>query len=121
MLKGTGELTGAFEFAGDVNGWEVTGVYNNRNLACAKFAAATRATFLGLKEIKAEFDSKPVCSAYFLTDAEVPNLAASDLADVKVTVTAGEKDYSSNFSVGLFRGRLALLNRTPGGMVLFVR
>ncbi|MBQ8112723.1 MAG: hypothetical protein IJ146_05900, partial [Kiritimatiellae bacterium] len=120
-LKGTGTLAGAFEFAGDVNGWEVTGVYNNRNLACAKFAAATRATFLGLKEIKAEFDSKPVCSAYFLTDAEVPNLAASDLADVKVTVTAGEKDYSSNFSVGLFRGRLALLNRTPGGMVLFVR
>ena len=120
-LKGTGTLAGAFEFAGDVNGWEVTGVYNNRNLACAKFAAATRATFLGLKEIKAEFDSKPVCSAYFLTEAEVPDLAASDLAAVKVTVTAGEKDYSSNFSVGLYKGRLALLNRTPGGMVLFVR
>ena len=120
-LKGTGTLAGSFEFAGDVNGWDVTGVYNNRNLACAKFAAPTRATFLGLKEVKAEFDSKPVCSAYFLTDAEVPNLAASDLADVKVTVTAGEKDFSSKFSVGLYKGRLALLNRTPGGMVLFVR
>ena len=120
-LKGTGTLAGSFEFAGDVNGWDVTGMYNNRNLACAKFAAATRATFLGLKEIKAEFDSKPVCSAYFLTDAEVPDLAASDLADVKVTVTAGEKDFSSKFSVGLYKGRLALLNRTPGGVVLFVR
>ena len=54
-------------------------------------------------------------------DDEVTDLAAADLADVKVTVTAGAKDYSSNFSLGLFRGRLALLNRTPGGMVLFVR
>ena len=36
-------------------------------------------------------------------------------------VTGGEKDYSSKFSLGVFRGRLALLNRTPGGMVLYVR
>ena len=45
----------------------------------------------------------------------------SFLANVEVSVTGGEKDYSSKFSLGVFRGRLALMNRTPGGMVLYVR
>ena len=120
-LKGTGTLDGSFAFAGDSNSWEVNGKYNNRELACAKFAAPSRDTFLGLKKINAAFDAKPVCSAYFLTDAEVPSLVNTDLANVEVSVTGGEKDYSSKFSLGVFRGRLALMNRTPGGMVLYVR
>ena len=120
-LKGTGTLAGSFAFAGEHNSWHVEGVNNNRELASAKFAAPTRATFLGLKEVKAEFDAKPVCSDYFLTDTEVPDLVEADLADVKATVTAGNKDYSSSFSVGIVRGRLALKNRTPGGLTVFVR
>ena len=102
-LKGTGTLAGSFAFAGEHNSWHVEGVNNNRELASAKFAAPTRATFLGLKEVKAEFDAKPVCSDYFLTDSEVPDLVEADLADVKATVTAGNKDYSSSFSVGIVR------------------
>ncbi|MBR6733319.1 MAG: hypothetical protein IKL96_02845 [Kiritimatiellae bacterium] len=120
-LAGTGTLAGPFAFAGEKNSWNVTGAYNNRELACVKFADPSRETFLGLKEVKAVFDAKPVCSAYFLLGAEVPGLSAADLADVKVSVTDGVKDYSAKFSLGVSNGRLALLNRTPGGMLLYVR
>ena len=120
-LAGTGTLAGTFAFAGENNSWNVTGAYNNRELACVKFADPSRETFLGLKEVKAVFDAKPVCSAYFLLGAEVPGLSAADLADVKVSVTDGVKDYSAKFSLGVSNGRLALLNRNPSGMLLYVR
>ena len=120
-LKGTGALAGAFAFAGDVNCWEVKGVYNRRTLAKAAFTAPTGATFEGLKEVKAKFDRSPVCSVYYLTDEAVSGISSVDLSDVRVTVTAGEKDYSEKFSLGVSEGRLVLSNRVPGGAVLYIR
>ncbi len=119
-LKGTGSLAGAFAFAGDVNGWEVTGVDNKRELATALFADATPATFQGLKNVKAVFNAKPKCAVYYFA-GEAPGITNDDVADATVTVTDGEKDYSGKFKLVVRDGRLALANASPGGMAIFLR
>ena len=113
-------LAGAFAFSGDVNGWEVTGVDNKRELATALFADATPATFQGLKNVKAVFNAKPKCAVYYFA-GEAPGITNDDVADATVTVTDGEKDYSGKFKLVVRDGRLALANASPGGMAIFLR
>ena len=121
-LKGTGTLSGPFAFASEANCWEVEGTYNSRILSKVVFADATGDTFAGLKEIKASFDRRPACAEYPLTDAAVEGLASVDFSGVRLTVTdADGKDYSEKFSLGVSNGRLVLKNRSPSGVVLFVR
>ncbi len=119
-LKGTGTLAGAFAFAGDESDWDVTGKSANRELVCATFANATRETFQGLAHVTATFDEKPRCSFYFLTD-EITGLTAEDVEDAAVTVKDGENDYSEAFALTVKEGRLALLNRKPGGMAIILK
>lgn len=119
-LKGTGSLAGAFAFAGDANCWEAAGTYNRRYLAAAKFADADRGTFIGLRAVKVVFDAAPRCAVYHLANAPA-GLSATDLADVKVTASDAERDYSDKFGLGIRDGRIVLLNRASGGTVLFLR
>ncbi|MBQ8111606.1 MAG: hypothetical protein IJ146_00225 [Kiritimatiellae bacterium] len=120
VLKGTGELTGAFEFAGDANGWEVTGVDNRRELDRAVFSDPAASTFRGLKALKATFNARPKCASYILTGV-VSGLAPADVAGVAVTVTDGEKDYSDKFLLTVEGGRLVLKNSNPGGTIFYLR
>ncbi len=119
-LKGIGTLAGAFVFAGDESNWDVTGESADRELTRVTFENATRATFQGLSHVTATFDEKPRCSYYFLTD-EITGLTAEDVEDAVVTVTDSENDYSEDFALTVKEGRLALLNRKPGGMAVILR
>ena len=119
-LKGTGALAGAFAFAGGHNSWQVEGINNKRELATALFADATPATFQGLKNVKAVFDSAPKCAVYYFA-GEALGITNQDVADATVTVTDGVKDYSSKFRLVVRDGRLALANSSPGGMSILLR
>ena len=117
-LKGTGTLAGSFAFAGTTNCWEATCTGNNKDLTCATFSAATPATFAGLKSVKVTFDGKPTRRAYYLTSA-IDGLA--DAPAATVIATAGETDYSANFTLTVKNGRLALANSKPAGVTIIVR
>ena len=121
-LKGTGELAGSWEFAGDCNCFEVTNAgAKTADLPVVTFAAATPATFAGLKNVKVTFDGKPTRKAYYLTGA-IDGLSATDLPAAAITVkdvTGG--DYSANFTLAVKNGRLALSNSKPAGTMIIVR
>ena len=121
-LKGTGTLAGAWEFAGDNNCWEVTNaVAKTAELPAATFAAATPATFAGLKSVKVTFDAKPTRHTYFLTGA-INGLTDADLPAAAVTVKDAEDgDYSANFTLTVKNGRLALSNSKAAGTYIIVR
>ncbi len=121
-LKGTGTLAGAFEFAGTTNCWEVANaVATTAELPAATFAAATPATFAGLKSVRVLFDAKPSRHTYFLTGA-INGLTATDIPAAAVTVKdADDGDYSTNFTLTVKNGRLALSNSKAGGTFIIVR
>ncbi len=121
-LKGTGTLAGAWEFAGTTNCWEVANaVATTAELPAATFAAATPATFAGLKSVKVTFDGKPSRHTYFLTGA-INGLTDADLPTAAITVKdADDGDYSANFTLTVKNGRLALSNSKAGGTFIIVR
>ena len=121
-LKGTGTLAGAWEFAGTTNCWEVANaVATAADLPAATFAAATPATFAGLKSVKVTFDAKPTRHTYFLTGA-INGLTATDIPAAAITVKDAEDgDYSANFTLTVKNGRLALSNSKAGGTYIIVR
>ena len=121
-LKGTGTLAGAWEFAGTTNCWDVADAgATTADLPAATFAAATPATFAGLKSVRVTFDAKPTRHTYFLTDA-VNGLTDADLPAAAVTVKdADDGDYSANFTLTVKNGRLALSNSKAGGTYIIVR
>ena len=117
-LKGTGSLAGSWEFAGTTNCWEATCTGNTKDLTCATFAAATPATFAGLKSVKVTFDAKPSRNAYYLTGV-VAGLTEAPAATV--IATDGENDFSANFTLTVKDGRLAIGNSKPAGIFILVR
>ena len=121
-LKGTGSLAGSWEFAGDHNCWEVTNaVAKAETLPVATFAAATPATFAGLKNVKVTFNARPTRKAYYLTGV-INGLTDADLPAATITVTdADDRDYSANFTLTVKGGRLALGNSKPAGITILVR
>ena len=121
-LKGTGTLAGAWEFAGTTNCWEVANaVATTAELPAATFAAATPATFAGLKSVRVLFDAKPSRRAYYLTGV-INGLTDADLPAAAITVKdADDNDYSANFTLTVQNGRLALSNSKPGGTYIIVR
>ena len=121
-LKGTGSLAGAWEFAGTANCWEVANaVATTAELPAATFAAATPATFAGLKSVKVTFDAIPSRHTYFLTGA-INGLTDADIPAAAITVKdADDGDYSANFTLTVKNGRLALSNSKAGGTFIIVR
>ena len=121
-LKGTGSLAGSWEFAGDHNCWEVTNaVAKAETLPVATFAAATPATFAGLKNVKVTFNARPTRSAYYLTGV-INGLTDADLPDATMTVMdADDNDYSANFTLTVKGGRLAIGNSKPAGITILIR
>ena len=121
-LKGTGTLAGSWEFAGTTNCWEVANaVATTAELPAATFAAATPATFAGLKSVKVTFDAKPTRHTYFLTGA-INGLTATDIPAAAITVKDAEDgDYSANFTLTVKNGRLALSNSKAAGMTVILR
>lgn len=120
-LKGTGTLVGAFVFAGERSSWQVAGISNSRELESAVFADASSATFRGLGNVTAVFEARPKCALYYFAGDGFDDVAEEDVADVAVTVTDGEKDYSGKFRLVVKDGRLALANSSPGGMAILLR
>ena len=121
-LKGTGTLAGSWEFAGTTNCWEVADASaTSADLPAATFAAATPATFAGLKSVKVTFDAKPTRHTYFLTGA-INGLTATDIPAAAITVKDAEDgDYSANFTLTVKNGRLALSNSKAAGMTVILR
>ena len=121
-LKGTGSLAGSWEFAGDHNCWEVTNaVAKAETLPVATFAAATPATFAGLKNVSVQFDARPVRSIYYLTGV-INGLTDADLPAATMTVMdADDNDYSANFTLTVKGGRLAIGNSKPAGITILIR
>ena len=121
-LKGTGSLAGSWEFAGDHNCWEVTNaVAKAETLPAATFAAATPATFAGLKNVKVTFDARPTRSAYYLTGV-INGLTDADLpAATMAVMDAADNDYSANFTLTVKGGRLAIGNSKPAGITILIR
>ena len=121
-LKGTGSLAGSWEFAGDHNCWEVTNaVAKAETLPVATFAAATPATFAGLKNVSVQFDARPVRSIYYLTGV-INGLTDADLPAASMTVMdEDDRDYSANFTLTVKGGRLAIGNSKPAGITILIR
>ena len=121
-LKGTGSLAGSWEFAGDHNCWEVTNaVAKAETLPVATFAAATPATFAGLKNVSVQFDARPVRSIYYLTGV-INGLTDADLpAATMAVMDADDNDYSANFTLTVKGGRLAIGNSKPAGITILIR
>jgi len=121
-LKGTGTLAGAWEFAGTTNCWAVADAdARNATLPAATFAAATPATFAGLKSVKVTFDAIPSRHTYFLTGA-INGLTDADIPAAAITVKdADDGDYSTNFTLTVKNGRLALSNSKAAGTFIYVR
>ena len=121
-LKGTGTLAGSWEFAGTTNCWAVADASaTSADLPAATFAAATPATFAGLKSVKVTFDAKPTRHTYFLTGA-IDGLTATDIPAAAITVKDAEDgDYSANFALTVKNGRLALSNSKAAGTFIIVR
>ena len=88
--------------------------------ASRTFAAATPATFAGLKSVCVTFDAKPPYRAYYLTGV-VSGLTVADVPDVSVTVMDGTNNYSADFTLTAKDGRLALVNAKPAGLMILVR
>jgi len=87
----------------------------------ATFAAATPATFAGLKSVRVLFDAKPSRHTYFLTDA-INGLTDADIPAAAITVKDAEDgDYSANFTLTVKNGRLALSNSKAAGTYIIVR
>ena len=121
-LKGTGTLAGSWEFAGTTNCWAVADASaTTAELPAATFAVATPATFAGLKSVKVMFDAKPTRHTYFLTGA-INGLTDADIPAAAITVKDAEDgDYSTNFTLTVKNGRLALSNSKAGGTFIIVR
>ena len=121
-LKGTGTLAGAWEFAGTTNCWAVADAdARNATLPAATFAAASPATFAGLKSVKVTFDAIPSRHTYFLTGA-INGLTDADIPAAAITVKdADDGDYSTNFTLTVKNGRLALANSKAAGTFIYVR
>jgi len=121
-LKGKGKLKGSFAFKGAASTWVVEGVHNVNTLtSVAQLENATRETFLELAKVEATFDARPKMISYPLATAP-SGLTVEDVADVvPVVKDASGRDYSKNFYTTVRNGKLVLVNRTPGGALVYVR